>query len=278
MHKLRKSLLFYSKMKEYYLNNRIFYKKNEFKKDKKTLIFIHGLSGSSSAWIQYGGKFEKHYNVLSFDLRGHGKSFKFKNYEDYSFKKFADDLYSIIKKENINNFVLICHSFAVFIGLEFLKKHQKLINSVVFISPAYKAPANRMSNLVKKLLKLKKLLDIIPLKKDFGSHIDYSKHKNTGDLNIPRMIDDIGNTSLKIYLWGTKQSYSFNAEKLLKKIKIPVLLIHGRKDTIFSYKNSLIMHEAIKDSKLIILEDTDHITVLNKFKEVSKAVDQFLKD
>ncbi len=256
----------------------IFYKKNKFEKNRKTLVFVHGISGSSAAWTPYEKKFEKNYNVLSFDLRGHGKSFKPKKYEDYSIKKFAQDLYALLKYEKIKKFVLICHSYSVFIGLEFLKRHQNMVSSAVFLSPAYKAPLNKMSLLIKRLLKSKKVLEVIPLKKDYGIHVNYSKHKNTSDWNIPRMIDDVGNTGLKVYLWGTKQAYNFNAKKFLKKIKIPVLLMHGKKDTIFPYQNSLEMHKIIKSSQLVILDDTDHIVVLNRFKDVSKAIEEFLKD
>jgi len=266
------------KMKDFYFENRIFYRKNKFKKSRKTLVFVHGISGSSAAWIPYEKKFERNYNVLSFDLRGHGKSFKPKNYEDYTIKKFAEDLYSLVKHKNIKNFVLVCHSYGAFIGLEFLKKHQKLANSAILLSPAYKAPSNRMSLLIKRLLKSKRLLNIIPLKKDYGSHVDYSKHKNTGDWNISRLIDDVGNTGLKIYLWGTKQSYNFNAEKFLNKIKIPTLLVHGKKDTIFPYEISVEMKNKIKNSKLVLLDDADHIIVLNNFKEVSRLMEKFLKN
>ena len=92
------------------------------------------------------------------------------------------------------------------------------------------------------------------------------------------MIQDVGNTGLKIYLWGTKQSFNFNAKKVLKKINIPVLLIHGKEDTIFPYSNSLSMHKQIKSSKLVLLEKTDHIIVLNNFKEVSKLIENFIKN
>ena len=264
-------------IKKYFLK-KVFYKKNRFIKGRKTLVFVHGLSGSSAAWIPYEKKFEKKYNILSFDLRGHGKSYKPKKYQDYSFKKFAEDLYSLVHHEKIKKFILVCHSYGVFIGLEFLRKHQNLVSSAVFLSPAYKAPINKVSLLLKKLLKSKQLLNIIPLKDGYGRHVDYSQHKNTGDWNIPRMIQDVGNTGLKIYLWGTKQSFNFNAKKVLKKINIPVLLIHGKEDTIFPYSNSLSMHKQIKSSKLVLLEKTDHIIVLNNFKEVSKLIENFIKN
>lgn len=62
-------------MQEYiYSPKKIFYKKNEFKPGRPALVFVHGLSDSSSAWLPYEKKFEAQSNILTFDLRGHGYS------------------------------------------------------------------------------------------------------------------------------------------------------------------------------------------------------------
>ena len=81
-------------MKEFYFKeNHIYYRMNDFKPDRKTLVFVHGMSGSSSAWIEYEEKFSKEYNVLTYDLRGHGKSHRYKKFNDYEIDKFTEDLY-----------------------------------------------------------------------------------------------------------------------------------------------------------------------------------------
>ena len=66
-----------NKMKEYYFDNdKIYYRTNEFKADRLILVFIHGVSGSSSSWWTYEKIFENKYNILTYDIRGHGKSKK----------------------------------------------------------------------------------------------------------------------------------------------------------------------------------------------------------
>lgn len=265
-------------MKKCYLegNVKIFYQKNEFKKGRETIVFVHGITGSSAAWKSHLKFFEKKYNVLAFDLRGHGKSEKPQKYEDYSFEFFAKDFERIIKHEKIKKFILVTHSFGVLISLEYLKKNQKFVSAAVFLSPAFKVPVNTISRLLKIVLNSNFLLSLVPMKKGPGYHIDYSKYPNTKDWNIRRVIADVRSVGLKTYLWSTKQAYKFNAESFLDKIKIPVLLIHGKKDSIFPYTNSLEMNRKIKNSKLIILEDIDHILVLNKTQEICKIIDKWL--
>ena len=53
---------------------------------------------------------------------------------------------------------------------------------------------------------------------------------------------------------------------------------HGKKDTIFPVQNAISMAEKIKNSRLILLENADHILVLNNFEDVHEAIEHFLND
>lgn len=264
-------------MKEYYFKDTIYYKKNIFRPSRKILVFVHGLSGSSSAWLKYEKKFEKKYNILSFDLRGHGKSLKFRDYKAYEMKNLAEDMHDLLQFLKIKHPIIVCHSFGVFVVLEYLELYQKEVSAVVFLSPSFKVGERLRERILKFILKTSPLFKLFPFREIKGRHVNYSKYKNTGDWNLRRTVADVGNTSLRIYAYCTKQSYSFNKEKLLEKIKIPVLLMHGKKDSIFPVENSLKMHEKIKGSKLELIENTDHIVVLNNFREVSKGIEKFVK-
>ena len=93
-------------MKEdYFQPKNIYYRISRNFPQKPTLVFVHGLSGSSSAWKKYEEKFEKQYNVLTFDLRGHGKSEKQRQLRDYEIRHFADDIHELVTHLNIKNFV-----------------------------------------------------------------------------------------------------------------------------------------------------------------------------
>jgi len=256
--------------------NGIYYKINDFQQNRLTLVFVHGISGSSSAWSEYEKEFEKKYNVLCFDLRGHGKSIKPRNYEDYEIKHFVQDIYDLITYLNIKKFILISHSFGTLIALEFLTKYQNLTDAAVFLSPSFSLNKRGVARFFKPLIKFLRIIDFLPFSSSPGNHIDYSNYQNTGDWNIKRTIADIHNTSLRVYLYCFKQVYKIDHENFLGKIKIPVLIVHGKNDTIFPVENSIIMAQKIKNSILIILNNTDHIIVLNNFIDVSKAIENFI--
>ena len=265
-------------MQEYiYSPKNLYYRTNEFKIGRPVLVFVHGISGSSSAWKLYEEKFGQDYNILTFDLRGHGKSGKFKKLEDYEIKKFAEDLFDLVAFLKIEHFTLIGHSFGVLVVFSFLEKHLNMVEKLVLLSPSYAPNKILMSKILKPLFSLIGLLKIFPLNLERRGHVDYSKFINTSDWYIPRMIEDVGITSLHVYLYGSKNSYDVNYESLLDKIKIPTLIMHGQKDTIFPVAHAKFIHDKIKNSQLIILENSNHILVLNNFAEVSEAIIKFLK-
>lgn len=265
-------------MKELFFKPRgIYYRVNESQANRPTLVFVHGLSGSSSAWVEYEKKFEKEYNILCLDIRGHGKSAKLKHYNDYEIEKFSEDIFDLMKYLNIEKSVLISHSFGAFIAFEFLVKYQKLLASAVFLSPSFCVKKEKSTKVIELLLHpFVNFFSLIPGSFQIGGHIDYSKYKNTGDWNVGRMFADIRNTSLRIFLYCLKQSYKFDREEFLSSINIPVLIIHGKNDTLFPVENSVIMSEKIRNSKLILLDNADHILVLNNFPEVSEAIKNFI--
>ncbi len=265
-------------MEEKYLGtkNKIFYRKNKFSNKRKTLIFVHGVSGSSSAWINFEKRFSKIFNILTFDLRGHGKSFRPEKFSEYYLENFSEDLYGLIKHENVTNPILIGHSFGNLVILNFLEKHLKLVKSVIFVSTEY-APSKRLANkIVAASFLLNPLAALLNSKKKLG-HVDYSNYKNTGDWNLKRMYADAKNTGFKSYLYSLQHSYNSNAEKLLPKIKIPVLIIHGDKDTIFDVSYAKEMASKIKNSKIVIFRGANHIIPLNYFKKLSKEIEKFVK-
>lgn len=266
------------KMEEHYLNSeKIYYRKNNFLNDRPTLVFIHGLSGSSSAWLPYEKKFERKYNILTFDLRGHGKSFKPRKFEEYSINHFSNDLYKILKKEKVSDIILISHSLGSLIALNFLFHHRKKVRAAILVSPHYAPSKNFSAKLTNIPVWLLRHLTFFSFKKD-GEHVDYTNYKNTGDWNLRRMYADISNTGLKSFLNSTTHAYEFDAEDFLSKIKIPILLVHGKKDSIFSIRASEYINSKIKKSRLVILNNADHIIVLNNFEELSSEIEKFVNN
>lgn len=263
----------------FFVPKKIYYRTNEFRSGRPTLVFVHGLSGSSSAWLPYEKELQSVCNILSFDLRGHGKSEKPRAYSEYKIEKFAEDIDELLGYLNIKNFVLISHSFGCFVALAYLRKHQKNVSKAVFLAPHFSAKGMMSAKVISPFLSLGIFFTKrLPFSGRAGGHVDYTRHQKSGDWNVRRMFADIKNTGIRAYLYATQQSYDFDGEDFLHRITIPTLIVHGKRDTIFPVRYGVLMAGKIKGSKLVLLEDADHVLVLNKGAKVLEEIKEFVLD
>jgi len=263
-------------MKEHYFKDHLYYRINDFKSNRQNLVFVHGLSGSSSAWLEYEKFFKEKYNVLTLDIRGHGKSKKFPYYPDYEIKHFAEDLNDLVLHLNIPKFILISHSFGTLIAMEYIKSYREKVTVNVLLSPIIDLNKEPSAKFLRPILKPTKILDLFPFHPKPGQHVDYSKYFNTTDWNLKRCYADVSNTTFRVYFHCLRQSLIKEQEYFLEKINVPTLIVHGMKDTLAPVKNSIALSKKIKNSKLVLIPGTDHIVVLNNFKEISKIIEDFL--
>lgn len=265
---------YYKDMAGKFTQNGIYYETENFKKRRQTLVFMHGLSGSLSAWDSFRDLSDK-YNLVFFDLRGHGKSVRYPNYDDYSLANFTDDLNLLLGELKIKKFIIIAHSFGCLLALDFLGKYPDKVKAAVFLSPDYRIGKTMRGRLVRLMLGGAQFLKYLPFKSKEGKHIDYSIFPK-GDWSLRRILADARNTTLRSYLFCLKQASMFAEEDILPKIKIPVLIIHGAKDTIFPAGDSIRMASKIKNARLKILPEANHLLVLNAADQVKQEIREFL--
>lgn len=255
----------------------IYYRTNDFKDGRPTAVFVHGLGGSSSAWHEYEKKFENKYNILTLDLRGHGVSKKYQGYDNYAFPKLAEDLHQLLNYLEVKNYFIISHSFGTLVSLELLRRYPDQPKAAVFLSPNFgisKIKWARITNiLLKKLIKHAWLLPSFSRK---GKRLDYRKYLHTGDWNVRRMLADMRNTDLRIYLSCSAHIYESGLDEYWKKLTLPILIVHGKDDTVIPLKNASNLAKEIKNSKLVTIENAHHIIVLNNFSEVADALEKFI--
>jgi pimeloyl-ACP methyl ester carboxylesterase len=255
----------------------LYYRTNDFTPGRPTLVFVHGVSGSSSAWHSYEERFRRDCNVLTFDIRGHGCSTKYRRGADYAITHFVDDLRALLRHLAIERCVLVAHSFATLIALEFLRTDHSSVAAAVLISSDFDVGRRLPARILRAALVPMGLLEFLPFRAGRGHHVDYSRYPDSGDWNISRMREDIGNTTWRVYLYCTRASYAVRADAYLPSIRVPILLLHGRQDTIFPVGNSIYMATRLSDAELVVIDGANHILVLNRSREVCQAIEQFLR-
>ncbi|GEM_PF-553970 len=254
-----------------------YYQKNTFHQNRETIVFLHGLTGHSGVWKKYLHYFDKKYNLLAIDLVGHGQSYRPYSFNKYSPTALSQEVLKILKKENINSAHFVVHSYAFLILLELIKADKRLVKSSVAISPYY-PPKETV------LWKLERLLSIpaaavayfIPTSKQYSLG-DYQQEGITADLNVRRIVSDTLRTGIKSYIALNYYSLKYESSEIFKRIKVPFLLITGKRDLVIPVTQVQKLSGKIVNSTLVVLEKNAHVLVYPFHAKVIPHIDLFLE-
>lgn len=96
------------------------------------LLFIHGLGSSTRDWEEQVNYFASHYQVIVFDVRGHGKSAKPNG--PYSMKLFASDTAKLLQYLGITRPHVVGISMGGMIGFQLAISQPQMLKSLVIVN------------------------------------------------------------------------------------------------------------------------------------------------
>jgi len=96
---------------------------------KPKLVFLHGLMGYAQNWRSVVRAFEKDYHILTYDQRGHGKSFHAQ--DSYSPENYAEDLRFLLDHLGWQKVILVGHSMGGRNALHFTYRYPDRVKALV---------------------------------------------------------------------------------------------------------------------------------------------------
>ena len=229
------------------------------KKIKVAIGIIHGLGEHSSRYDDFAEYFcKKGYGVYSIDLRGHGKS-EGKRGHVNNFKKLIDDseeMFINIRKENLNvPMVMFGHSLGGCIALNYLCENQsKEIDLAIISSPWLRTVLEPP----KFILYIQKILVGLFPSLTLNNRLDpYDLSKDT-DIVKKYIEEPLVHNKISLKMFSEVNKAIDKIENESEKINIPVLLVHGKKDNIISFKGTEKVSKKINNSKLTLYEGLYH--------------------
>jgi pimeloyl-ACP methyl ester carboxylesterase len=249
------------------------------RKSKLFLILLHGLGGNLRAWDEEKTFFnKKSISTIAIDLRGHGLSDRPRSIHYYKLENFARDIYEIIKKEKIADFILVGHCFGGMVVMDFHRLFPDLAKSYVFIDTNYKSPRK-----LKQLLEKNRIaIDLFNLYLKFHGlktekhRFSFKEFTNSSDLDLSRFLTDVWRTSLVSWILTFENISKFDETKTLKTINKPVLIIEGKNDSIFNISIAKRINKLIKNSELKLIPFENHIIILNNPNVLEEEIYSFI--
>ncbi len=248
----------------------------------RPLLLIHGWAMSTEVWSDLPVNLSSNYQVISIDLRGHGKS---KHLEGpFNYEIFAKDIRLLIDTLDLKDLTLIGWSMGVSVILKMLEHSLPSLNSLIFISgnPSLVKRADYENGIPEIVIKrLYKNMER-NLEKGLQSFhrllFSFEEQSSIGQRSINKIITGKNNVPKKeATLELLKCLQNEDLRDALDKIAVPTLLIHGKNDRISLSGAAYYMNKRIKKSELLLLEDTGHLPFITKEKETLEKIKIFLK-
>ncbi len=246
------------------------------------LVLNHGYTSSHASFAYLISYLKNDFTCLSWDNRGHGKSDKpiKETFEEtakiYSLPQFVEDCHELLLGLNIVNnpkpekFFIYGVSMGGLIAQMYAIKHEYTLNAIGLgaTTSSFNLPksTNQMTGkipLSKKGSKMKVSLTLT--KKMLENHPDIFKKKIKENFLI---LDDT------LLVLPENIFSSFNLEKNLQKLTIPVIILHGEKDELMKVDNGKRLSQLIPNSEFYSFPEVHH----NINQEIPQVIAKHLKN
>lgn len=213
----------------------------------KNLVLLHGYNQDSSSFWNIVNPLKEHYTLWLLDLPGFGRSDPPK--KNFKVGDYAEIIYKFIKKQNIKKTAVLGHSLGGRIAIKLASKNFKEVEKIILESSAGIRIKHRLKDyllyLMAKVIKFF-VPNVFNLKKILR-HKFYSL--------IGSDYGDVKEKMRQTFLNVIEEDLSRD----MKIIEVPTLLIWGEKDTQVPVASGKIIYHLIKNSKLVVLENTGHL-------------------
>ncbi len=249
----------------------------ENKNSNQWVTFVHGAGGSSSIWFKQIRDFQKQFNVLLLDLRGHGASQPLKSafQKKYTFKSIALDVLEVIDHLKIQKSHFVGISLGTILIRQLAEMQPNKVQSMILGGAILKM--NFRSQILMRLGNLfKYVLPYLVLYKFFAFVImPKSNHKQSRLLFI--------NEAKKLYQKEFLKWFKLTAEinPVLKwfrqvELNIPTLYVMGEEDYMFLPSVKKVVEQHFKSSKLCVIEACGHVVNVENSSVFNQVVIEFI--
>jgi len=249
----------------------------------RPIVLIPGWPLSDEMYeYQYNDLMNKDFRVIGITLRGFGRSDK--PYSAYNYDVHARDIKSVLDKLNINDAVLGGFSMGGAIAIHYMATYDAAHVSKLVLAGAAAPiwtqrkdfPYNLTLSAVDDLIALN-FSDRPKLLSNFAKI--FSASETSLNEGIGKWLNGIG---LVATAHATGQClYALRDTDLredLKKIKVPTLILHGKKDKICSFDLAEQMKAGIEDSHLVAFENSGHSLFLEETRKFNSELIKFAQN
>jgi proline iminopeptidase len=259
------------------------------------LLCLHGGPGAMHEYLLPLGKLgDDRIKVVLYDQLGVGRSEKPEDLSLFNIERGAEEVDGVRKALNLGKINLLGSSYGGALALQYALKYQHNIKKLIIASglasvPEAVAEMNRLKTLLPKDVQetmAKYEARWAFLHPEYLKAVDTYYHRflcrlpqwpeevtrTLNELSVPVYFTQNGPNEFTII--GTWKDWDITAR--LPEIKIPTLVTVGRYDEV-TPKVAETIHKGIGGSKLVVFENSAHLTMWDEEESYSRTVREFIE-
>ena len=238
--------------------------------DGEAMLMIHGLGGSSNAWLPQCTVMSRTHKVVRPDLEGSGRS---PVRGKLSIASYVKDMFALMDKLEIKSAHLLGHSMGTIVCAHMAAKAPSRVKSMALLGPVAQPP-EPARQAIRDRAGLARKEGMVPIA-DTLVQVATSAETKASNLGVTAMVREI-------LMRQDPEGYARTCEALaaakaadFAKVKCPTLLITGDEDGVAPPAATVAMAKAIKKSETLIMSGCGHWTPIEKPTEVNDALLNF---
>ncbi len=247
------------------------------------LIMIMGFGGTQSGWIFQRRAFQKHFQVITFDNRGVGKSDKPDG--PYSIRMMAEDTAGLMDYLNIDKAHVLGVSMGGYIAQELAINHPQRVKKLV-LGCTYARQDEKCGHSAEYHAGLglpdgcsSDMLRGVPVSKVLRTEFPLAFNNRLYGMVISLLMKFYAGRMATEGVSAQFQAIAgHDTLDRLHLIQAPTLLITGTEDRIIKPASSEVLAKMIPDARLVKIHGGSHSVFIGKRRRFNKAVLDFLKD
>jgi 3-oxoadipate enol-lactonase len=237
------------------------------------IVFVHGLGGTSNVWHAQRATLSRYFRVLMLDLSGSGRSDKSKR--QYSIDTWADEIAGLIDQLKLDAAVIVGHSMGTVIVQKFAAKYPQktkaiiLAGALVELGPPGKEAFTKRAETVEKEGMIGVADAVLG-----GALSAGTRERNLALTGMVREM--LLSNDQTCYAGHCRALINGSAKADQAQIKCPTLLVVGDQDPVTPLALQRQIAGAIANSRIRIVPNTAHLTMLETPEAFNAIVLEFL--
>ena len=234
------------------------------------LVLLHGYPFNRSMWRNQIEALGDTHRVIAPDLRGHGES----EVAPATIPEMARDVAGLLTRIGIGEAVIAGLSMGGYVALSFCRQFPERVAALVLADT--RASAETEEGKQNRAVQAERAL-----REGMEGIADDMLPKLLSSGSRPAVVSRLRQMIVQTKALGAVAALQAMALRddqtyFLSQISRPCLILVGRDDVITPVKDSELMHSEIKESQLVVIENSGHVSNLEQPEPFNQALSAFL--